>query len=316
MPKDRSLPREVLASRLDYNPATGALTWRATKSKRMRSGDEAGYVHPFGHVVVNIDGRKYLGHQIAWCLQTGRWPTFPIKFRNGRHDDLRFANLYSAVNVYSQKPAAIAARERTRRYREAARLMREDLAAAKAWAESIRTPAFANIVPGTNVKPGEDTSADAPHWEVRYLRHGRPVTIAKFDDLDEAEAFVRETDANKAWIADNPQPVPAYPDARAGVTPVALREFLAAIAYNPETGAIMWLADEATRGVRADKPNTTGNRVVQLYGRKFPAKSLAWFMTHGVWPEASQLRYREPRQRGRSDENRLSNLYYTVDELP
>jgi hypothetical protein len=65
--------REDAAKLLDYNPHTGAFTWKVTMGKA-RKGARAGSVRRDGYEVIVFGGRKYLGHRLAWLMETGDWP--------------------------------------------------------------------------------------------------------------------------------------------------------------------------------------------------------------------------------------------------
>lgn len=89
----------------DYNPETGALTWKHRPREHFQSdhiwliwlANFAGKIagsHSDRYVRVGIDGRHLYGHRIIWAMQTGAWPNDEIDHRerdklNNRWEMLR-----------------------------------------------------------------------------------------------------------------------------------------------------------------------------------------------------------------------------------
>jgi hypothetical protein len=91
------LSYEEASSRLDYNPETGALTWKKLRNS-MRIGQEAKSLDVGGYVQVNIAGTVVKGHRLAWLLHYGEWPSGHIDHINGVRNDNRIANLRNVTN--------------------------------------------------------------------------------------------------------------------------------------------------------------------------------------------------------------------------
>lgn len=87
---------EILRETLDYDPATGILTWRRSGGG-VAAGDAAQHVNPQGYVRVNIGGRIYQGHRLAWLHTYGVWPTGDLDHRDGCRTNNRIANLREAT---------------------------------------------------------------------------------------------------------------------------------------------------------------------------------------------------------------------------
>jgi hypothetical protein len=87
----------ITASRLryllSYNKASGILKWKVSLSHRTRVGDIAGSINADGLRIVQIAGRKYVGHRLCILFVTGRWPTKNVFFKNGDKSDCRYHNL-------------------------------------------------------------------------------------------------------------------------------------------------------------------------------------------------------------------------------
>jgi hypothetical protein len=84
-------PKEVrqwAITHYDYNPVTGIFTNRI-------SGVEVRRKHPKGYVVIEIRGRKFFAHRVAYLIMEGEWPE-QIDHRNRVRDDNRWENLLNA----------------------------------------------------------------------------------------------------------------------------------------------------------------------------------------------------------------------------
>lgn len=80
---------------LDYDPGTGAFTWRVLTGKA-RPGEPAGYLagdDRLKRVHIGIAGRRYKAHRLAWLYVHGEWPAGEIDHRNGDPSDNRIDNL-------------------------------------------------------------------------------------------------------------------------------------------------------------------------------------------------------------------------------
>lgn len=53
---------------------------------------ELGLIINSGYRYINIKGRKYAEHILAWAYITGEWPLLDIDHKNNIKDDNRFAN--------------------------------------------------------------------------------------------------------------------------------------------------------------------------------------------------------------------------------
>lgn len=79
---------------LEYNPTTGALTWKIDTNREAKAGHPAGCVVRRGYIRVGIKGKSYYAHRLAWLLHYGEWPAQEIDHidhdrSNNKIDNLR-----------------------------------------------------------------------------------------------------------------------------------------------------------------------------------------------------------------------------------
>jgi hypothetical protein len=90
------LTRELLRSLLHYNPETGVFSWRVDRGGKARAGDEAGYLKD-GYVRIEIAGKGYRAHRLAYLYMTGTFPDFEVDHEDTNKANNRWRNLRPAT---------------------------------------------------------------------------------------------------------------------------------------------------------------------------------------------------------------------------
>lgn len=85
------LAHEKLLAVLDYNPASGAFSWKV-KHRNQRKA-HPGSIGLNGRLYIHIDRRQHIGHRLAWFYVTGSWPVGNVVPLDGDYLNLAFANL-------------------------------------------------------------------------------------------------------------------------------------------------------------------------------------------------------------------------------
>lgn len=96
MRNGKSLTQGELRSLLHYDPETGVFRW-VKPVGNIKAGSVAGTIHHLGYRDIQIAGRKYSAHRLAWLYMTGEWPAEEIDHRNTVPGDDRWENLREAT---------------------------------------------------------------------------------------------------------------------------------------------------------------------------------------------------------------------------
>ncbi len=88
---------------LDYNPKTGIFRWKIRPANHILVGNIAGTKNKKGYIAIQIKGKIYGAHQLAWLYITGNWPKKDIDHKDQVKHHNWFSNLrYSSQQVNSR----------------------------------------------------------------------------------------------------------------------------------------------------------------------------------------------------------------------
>lgn len=79
-----------LAALVNYDPVTGAITWKVAKQS---PGRNLGHVDSQGYRTIFWGRKWFLSHRLAWLISTGSLPKDQIDHKNLDRLDNRLANL-------------------------------------------------------------------------------------------------------------------------------------------------------------------------------------------------------------------------------
>lgn len=81
---------------VSYDPTTGVFTWLKPTAFKHKVGDIAGWTTDRGYIAIQLAGRSYLAHRLAWYYMTGTWPTKEIDHEDRNTSNNAYSNLREA----------------------------------------------------------------------------------------------------------------------------------------------------------------------------------------------------------------------------
>lgn len=87
------LTQERLKELLDYDPETGVFVRKKNVRGGFSIGDIAGTINDNGYRIINIDGKRYRAHRLAWLYVYGVHPSAYLDHINRDRSDNRINNL-------------------------------------------------------------------------------------------------------------------------------------------------------------------------------------------------------------------------------
>lgn len=96
---------EEIKNILRYEPDTGNFFYVSARGIK-QIGDKAGLASGNGYIRIEISGKRYLAHRLAWLFCNGKWPSNMIDHINCDRTDNRICNIREAdkhQNQYNSK---------------------------------------------------------------------------------------------------------------------------------------------------------------------------------------------------------------------
>jgi hypothetical protein len=93
--KSNQLTQEYLHSILTYDPTSGHFFWKTDiRHSKIKAGDLAGCLHKVdGYVRIQVNGKAYPAHRLAWLWMVGSLPTLEIDHIDHVRHNNRWSNL-------------------------------------------------------------------------------------------------------------------------------------------------------------------------------------------------------------------------------
>lgn len=102
------LTADYVKTLLNYDPVTGVFFW-TDKAYGKAKNKKAGYADAKKYFRVQINGKKYFLHRIAWLIIYGSWPVGEIDHIDGNKQNNKIKNLRDVsknMNQHNRKKAA------------------------------------------------------------------------------------------------------------------------------------------------------------------------------------------------------------------
>lgn len=101
------ITQERLKELIAYDPEDGSFRWRVNRSGGVRAGDTAGSTNKRGLRYIDVEGRKYAAHRLAWLFMTGSWPTKLVDHRDRDFSNNAWTNLREATHAGNSQNRSI-----------------------------------------------------------------------------------------------------------------------------------------------------------------------------------------------------------------
>lgn len=96
--KQACLTQSQLLYVLEYDCNSGLFTWLRPQARRNKKGMIAGCLDKSGYWHIQLFGKTFLAHRLAWLYVTGNWPENQIDHIDRNRSNNSFLNLRAATN--------------------------------------------------------------------------------------------------------------------------------------------------------------------------------------------------------------------------
>jgi len=99
------LTAERVRELLHYDPELGWFMWAVDRGP-FKAGSVPGTMDERGYVRIEIDGKSYRAHQLAWLWMTGAWQSYEIDHEDRNRANNKWTNLRLATRRQQMQNAA------------------------------------------------------------------------------------------------------------------------------------------------------------------------------------------------------------------
>jgi len=103
----KKITYEEVHKLFDYNPDTGIFTNKINRGTRARKGEVSGSLNKNGYCLIEVNGKKYKAHRLAWMYVHGYFPENQIDHINQIRTDNRIENLREVSQSCNSKNCKI-----------------------------------------------------------------------------------------------------------------------------------------------------------------------------------------------------------------
>ena len=110
----KKVTRERAMELLHYSPVTGVFTWLQNRSGGgAKAGKVAGSIGGSGRRYIDVDGKKYAAHRLAFLMVTGQWPNKLVDHIDRDPLNNAWSNLREATHAQNSQNCEMRARNRS-----------------------------------------------------------------------------------------------------------------------------------------------------------------------------------------------------------
>jgi hypothetical protein len=100
---EKEITQGELKEVLHYDADSGSFTWLKAINNRIKVGGIAGCLDRYGYMRIQVLGKVYQAHRLAFLYQEGKFPLEEVDHINHKKDDNRWSNIRHATRVENSK---------------------------------------------------------------------------------------------------------------------------------------------------------------------------------------------------------------------